>query len=138
MWRHMVRFKVGDRVYCIRRGDPKAPTGFGRLLEIEGTRAVLLWEEAQKAWVGLKVVTSPAKTMPNRKGLSNGAAPTGENGVLTVAQIAALTGLSLRTVTRSLRMSGASSSSGVPSPCTSGAIGASAYHALCVSASLEN
>jgi hypothetical protein len=44
----MARFKVGDRVYHIRRGDPIARTGFGRVLEIEGARAVLLWEDDNK------------------------------------------------------------------------------------------
>jgi hypothetical protein len=38
----MMNFKVGDRVYHIRRGDPIARTGFARILEIGGTRAVLL------------------------------------------------------------------------------------------------
>lgn len=46
--RKMARFKIGDRVYHIRRYDPTAPTGFGRVLEIEGTRAVLLWEDDGK------------------------------------------------------------------------------------------
>lgn len=44
----MVKFKVGDRVYHIRRGDPIARTGFARILELEGTRAVLLWEDDNK------------------------------------------------------------------------------------------
>lgn len=44
----MAQFKVGDRVYHNRKYDPIARTGFGRLLEIEGTRAVLLWEDDNK------------------------------------------------------------------------------------------
>ncbi|MHB1937344.1 MAG: hypothetical protein ACYCOR_12255 [Acidobacteriaceae bacterium] len=41
----MGRFKVGDRVYHIRRGDPIARSGYARILEIEGTRAELAWED---------------------------------------------------------------------------------------------
>ena len=44
----MTRFKVGDRVYHIRRYNPTTRTGFGRVLEIEGTRATLLWEDNGK------------------------------------------------------------------------------------------
>jgi hypothetical protein len=44
----MAKFKVGDRVYHIRQGDPFAQTGFGRVLEIGGTRATLLWEHNGK------------------------------------------------------------------------------------------
>jgi hypothetical protein len=41
----MSQFKIGDRVYHNRRRDPIARTGFGCVMEIEGTRAVLLWED---------------------------------------------------------------------------------------------
>ncbi len=41
----MGRFKVGDRVYHIRRGDPIVRSGYARILEIEGTRARLAWED---------------------------------------------------------------------------------------------
>jgi len=41
-------FKVGDRVYHIRRGDPIARRGYGRILEIEGTRARLVWQDDNK------------------------------------------------------------------------------------------
>lgn len=44
----MERFKPGERVYHIRRGDPIARKGFARILEIGGTRAVLLWEDDNK------------------------------------------------------------------------------------------
>ena len=44
----MAELKVGDRVYHIRRGDPFARTGFGRITWIEGTRATLLWEHNEK------------------------------------------------------------------------------------------
>ena len=43
-----MNFKVGERVYHIRRGDPIAQAGFARVLEIGGTRAVLLWEDNSK------------------------------------------------------------------------------------------
>jgi hypothetical protein len=44
----MTKFKVGDRVYHVRRGDRFAQEGFGRILWIEGTRAKLLWEHSGK------------------------------------------------------------------------------------------
>jgi hypothetical protein len=44
----MMNFESGDRVYHIRRGDPIARKGFARILEIGGTRAVLLWEDDNK------------------------------------------------------------------------------------------
>ena len=44
----MAKFKVGDRVYHFRRGDPIAQEGFGRILWVEGTRAKLLWEHNGK------------------------------------------------------------------------------------------
>jgi hypothetical protein len=44
----MRNFKVGDRVYHIRRGDPHGSTGFGTITWIEGTRATLLWEHNGK------------------------------------------------------------------------------------------
>lgn len=44
----MTQFKTGDRVYHYRRYDPNARTGFGRILQIEGTRAVLFWEDDEK------------------------------------------------------------------------------------------
>lgn len=45
-----------------------------------------------------------------------------EKAIYTIAEVAALMGLSRQTVTASLRMSGVSSSSGVPSSCTSGPV----------------
>ncbi len=44
----MTKFRAGDRVYHIRRGDSIAQEGFGILIEIEGTRAKLLWEHNGK------------------------------------------------------------------------------------------
>ena len=41
----MGRFKAGDRVYHIRRGDPIVRSGYARILEIDGTRAELAWED---------------------------------------------------------------------------------------------
>lgn len=43
-----MNFKVGERVFHIRRGDHMAQTGFARVLEIGGTRAVMLWEDNNK------------------------------------------------------------------------------------------
>ena len=44
----MAKFKVGDRVYHLRRGDPIAQEGFGRILWSEGTRAKVLWDHNGK------------------------------------------------------------------------------------------
>jgi hypothetical protein len=44
----MTKFKVGDRVYNIRRYDRSVKEGFGRIMWIEGTRAKLQWEDNGK------------------------------------------------------------------------------------------
>jgi hypothetical protein len=44
----MGRFKAGDRVYHIRRGDPIARSGYVRILETEGIKARLVWEDDNK------------------------------------------------------------------------------------------
>ena len=45
----MPEFKVGDRVCYVRRGEIDPAPRFGRVLEIGGTRAKLLWEDNGKS-----------------------------------------------------------------------------------------
>ena len=58
-----------------------------------------------------------------------------EKAVYTVAEVAALTGFSRATVTRIFERERGVLILWRPSPCTSGAIAASAYHGPCMSAS---
>jgi hypothetical protein len=44
----IAKFSVGDRVYHLRKDDPIATEGYGTVLEIGGTRAMLLWEHNGK------------------------------------------------------------------------------------------
>jgi hypothetical protein len=44
----MSDFKVGDRVYHLRKGDPIATQGYGRLTIVNATNAEIQWEETGK------------------------------------------------------------------------------------------
>jgi hypothetical protein len=44
----VARFEVGERVFHLREGDNIARRGYGRILKIEGTRAMLAWEAENK------------------------------------------------------------------------------------------
>ncbi len=41
-------FKVGDRVYHLRKGDSLATEGYGAVLEVGTTRLTILWEHNGK------------------------------------------------------------------------------------------
>ena len=40
----MEKLSVGDRVYHLRKGDRFATRGYGRVLQIEGSSAIVRWE----------------------------------------------------------------------------------------------
>ena len=64
----MSQFKVGDRVCHLRRGSIDAAPRFGRVLEIEGTRTKLLWEDNGK-WGGVEKYDLISEDEARREGL---------------------------------------------------------------------
>jgi hypothetical protein len=51
----MNRFNVGDRVYHRRKNESDGREGFGTILEIDGIKARLLWEDSElQGWVDIR------------------------------------------------------------------------------------
>jgi hypothetical protein len=64
----MSQFNVGDLVGHLRRGSIDAAPRFGQVLEIEGTRAKLLWEDNGK-WGGVERYDLISEDEARREGL---------------------------------------------------------------------